>query len=270
MNLDVIVGLALVAVLTLALLALWRLLGGRARGTARRALRLTATLLIAVALVGAGAYRLMNARSVQLLGHQVASVQTREKVVALTFDDGPSDKYADAVLADLAAFHAHGTFFVIGSVARENPEALRKLVAAGQEIGNHSYTHPRLVFVSTGTVAREVESTDRVIRSAGYRGPILFRPPYAKRLVSAPYYLWRHGRTTVMWNVEPDSIATVAGSPEAMADLVARTVRPGSIVLLHVWPDGRSASRAALPLILQRLSDQGYRFVTVSQLVARS
>ena len=72
-----------------------------------------------------------------------------------------------------------------------------------------------------------------------------------------------------MWNVEPDSIATVAGSPEAMADLVARTVRPGSIVLLHVWPDGRSASRAALPLILQRLSDQGYRFVTVSQLLAR-
>ena len=78
MNLDVIVGLALVAVLTLVLLALWRLLGGRARGTARRALRLTATLLIAVALVGFGAYRLMNARSVQLLGHQVASVQTSD------------------------------------------------------------------------------------------------------------------------------------------------------------------------------------------------
>ena len=270
MNLDVIAGLALVAVLTLVLLALWRLVRGPARGPARRGVRLAATLLIAVALVGMGAYRLMNARSVQLLGHQVASVQISEKVVALTFDDGPSDKYVDAVLADLAGFRARGTFFVIGSVARENSMALRKLVAAGEEIGNRSYTHPRLVFVSTGAVAREVESTDRVIRSAGYRGPILFRPPFAKRLVSAPYYLWRHGRTTVMWNLEPDSIGGVADSPETMADYVTRNVRPGSIVLFHVWHDGRSISREALLPILRRLSARGYRFVTVSQLRARS
>lgn len=231
-------------------------------------MRLGVVLLVAVALVGFGAYRLMNARSVQLLGHQVASVETADKVVALTFDDGPADQYVDALLADLGRYRVRGTFFVIGSVAQENEWALRALVASGQEIGNHSFSHSRLVFVSTATIAGEVESTDRVIRAAGYRGPILFRPPYAKRLVSAPYYLWQRARTTVMWNVEPDAIAAIADDPRAMAKYVADNVRPGSIVLLHVWSSGRSASRAALPLILSALANKGYRVVTVTELLS--
>jgi peptidoglycan/xylan/chitin deacetylase (PgdA/CDA1 family) len=267
MNLDGIAALLLVGMMTLVGLALWRLLGGRPRGPGRRVVRLVVALLIATTLFGLGAYRLMNARSVQLIGRQVTSIQTGAKVVALTFDDGPTGEYVDAVLADLARYRARGTFFVIGSAAQDNESALRALIAAGHEIGNHSFTHPRLVFVSTGTVAREVESTDRVIRSAGYRGPILFRPPFGKRLVSAPYYLWRHERTTVMWDLEPDSMADIADDPGAMSEYVAENARPGSIVLLHVWYDGRSAARAALPLILARLTAQGYRFVTVSELL---
>jgi len=267
MNLDVIAALALVVVLTLAGLGFWRLLAGRARGPGRRVARLGVVLLVAVALVGLGAYRLMNARSFQLLSRQVAHVTTDQKVVALTVDDGPAGEYVDAVLADLKRYQAQGTFFVVGAAAQENRSALRALIAAGHEIGNHSFTHPRLVFVSTATVAREVEATDRVIRSAGYRGPILFRPPFAKRLVSAPYYLWRHGRTTVMWDIEPDSRAAIADDPQAMANFVADTVRPGSIVLLHVWSGGSSTSRAALPLILKALTDTGYRVVTVTELL---
>jgi len=106
--------------------------------------------------------------------------------------------------------------------------------------------------------------------SASRRGPILFRPPFAKRLVSLPYYLWRHGRTTVMWNLEPDSIAAIADDPRAMARQVADHVRPGSIVLLHVWSRERATSRAALPLILEALTDKGYRMVTVSELLSGS
>jgi len=116
-------------------------------------------------------------------------------------------------------------------------------------------------------VAHEVESTDRVIRSAAYRGPVYFRPPFAKRLVSLPYYLWRHGRTTIMWDLEPDSIAKLANDPQAMAAYVADNVHPGAIVLLHVWSGDRSASRAALPLILRALAGKGYRMVTVGELL---
>ena len=267
MNLDVIAGLSLVVILTLAGLAVWRPLVGRAPRLRRRVVRLGVALLVAVALVGFGAYRLMNARSVQLLGHEVASVTTDTKVVALTFDDGPSGAYVDAVLADLRTYRARGTFFVVGSTAEQEGPALRALVASGQEIGNHSFSHARLVFVSTGAVAREVESTDRVIRAAGYLDPILFRPPFGKRLLSAPYYLWQHDRTTVMWDLEPDSIRAIADDPRAMAEYVAENANPGSIVLLHVWSRSRSASRAALPLILRALTNKGYRLVTVTELL---
>jgi peptidoglycan-N-acetylglucosamine deacetylase len=267
MNLDVIACIVLVVLLTLVGLAVWRPIEGRAHSRWLRAARLAVVLLVAVALVAFGAYRLMNARSVQLFGHQVASVTSDKKVVALTFDDGPADENVDAVLADLRRYGALGTFFVVGSTAQQEALALRKLITAGEEIGNHGFLHRRLVFVSTGTVAREVEATDRVIRSAGYPGPIYFRPPFGKRLLSAPYYLSRQDRMTIMWDLEPDSIGSIADDPEAMSEYVANNVHPGSIILLHVWYDGRSASRAALPLILARLSAQGYSFVTVSELL---
>ncbi|MCX6373918.1 MAG: polysaccharide deacetylase family protein [Actinobacteria bacterium] len=267
MNLDVIAAVGLVVLLSLVGLALWRPLVGRAPSLGRRVMRLSVVLAVAVALTGFGAYRLMNARSVQLLGHQVASIETDEKIVALTFDDGPTDRYVEAVLAALGAYRARGTFFVVGAAAQANQSALSALVAAGHEIGNHSFTHRRLVFVSVDTVAREVESTDRVIRSAGYRGPILFRPPFGKRLLSAPFYLRQNARTTVMWNLEPDSLSAIADDPQAMAKYVADNVRPGSIVLLHVWSGARAASRVALPLILEALTGKGYRVVGVSELL---
>lgn len=93
-----------------------------------------------------------------------------------------------------------------------------------------------------------------------------FRPPYGKKLWTLPRYLAERDRVTVMWDVAPDS----AGNPDrdAIVEQTVRSVRPGSIVLLHVLVDSRSESRAALPLIIDRLIDSGYRFVTVSRLLA--
>ena len=215
-----------------------------------------------------GTYWLMNARTLQVAGAVMSSGPVSQRAVALTFDDGPSAVYVDEVLADLERYDARGTFFVVGAAAQKDPGALRKLVAAGEEIGNHSFTHARLVGVSVERVADEVERTDAVVRAAGYGGPILFRPPYCKKLLSAPYYLWRHGRTTVTWNLEPDSTASLAESPQAMARYVAAKARPGSIILLHPWGRATGASRRALPLILQALAARGYSFVTVSELLA--
>ena len=269
LDLDVIAGLIAVAVLAVALVAGWRLLAGRAAGTRWLVLRVAAAIVVALVVVSGLAYLLMNSRSVQLLGEHVARVSTSEKVVALTFDDGPSSTYVGEILADLAHYHAAGTFFVIGSAAESDPAALRRLIAAGEEIGNHTYSHRRLILVSGATVAREIETTDAVIRRAGYTGPILVRPPNGKKLLSAPYYLWRHGRTTVMWDLEPDSISAIAGNAEAMAKYVADNVRPGSIILLHPWYGSRSATRQALPIILEELAARGFRFVTVSQLLSQ-
>ncbi len=266
--LDVVPILVVAAVLGAALWFLQRRLFAAAGSRPRAALRLTAVVLIALALTGYGAFRLSKARGVQLLGDLVTHVDTSEKVVALTFDDGPQPAYTRAVIDTLAAHDAKGTFFVIGSDAAASPAWLHALVAAGEEIGNHTWSHPRLLAMSQGAIAGEIERTDAVIRAAGYRGPILVRPPNGKRLLAAPWYLWRHGRTTVTWTLEPDSIPGIADDADAMVAYVRDTVRPGDIILMHVMHKGRDASRAALPRILGALAADGYRFVTVSELLA--
>jgi peptidoglycan/xylan/chitin deacetylase (PgdA/CDA1 family) len=268
MNLDLIAAGLFVAVPTLIFWVLWGFVRSHARGRGWQAARVAGAFVVSLAVVGAGSYWLMNSTTVQLLGDHVARVDTTRKVVALTFDDGPSSLYVNQILATLDRDGVRATFFVIGAQAKADPDALRGLVVARQEIGNHTYDHRRLVFVSTKTVAYEVEAADSVIRAAGYTGPIAFRPPYGKKLLSAPYYLWRHGRTTVMWDLAPDSIAGIAGDPRALTKYVLDNVRPGSIVELHPWSSAGAATRDALPGIIAGLRARGYQLVTVSQLLA--
>ena len=268
MNLDVLAAALSAAVLALLFWVLWGFVRPHARGRIWQVARVAGACLVALAVVAAGSYWLMDSTTVQLLGDHVARVDTTRRVVALTFDDGPSTMYVNQILAELGRHGVRATFFVIGAQAKADPGALSSLVGARQEIGNHSYGHRRLVFVSTKTVAHEVEAADQVIRAAGYTGPIAFRPPYGKKLLSAPYYLWRHGRTTVMWDVAPDSIAGIAGDPRALTRYVLDNVRPGSIIELHPWSSASSATRDALPGIIAGLRADGYKLVTVSELLA--
>jgi peptidoglycan/xylan/chitin deacetylase (PgdA/CDA1 family) len=220
--------------------------------------------IVVVSAVLSGLYVLMNSRTYQVAGRLVDRVETDEKVVALTFDDGPTARTPD-VLRTLGELRVPATFYLVGEDLAAHPEYGAAIVGAGHEIGNHSYTHRRMVLVSGDTVREEIERTDAEIRRAGYPGPISFRPPYGKKLWTLPHYLADHDRTSVTWDVEPDS-AGVASREAIIGDALART-RPGSIILLHVMhgPD----SLAAVPEIVNRLRAQGYRFVTVSELLAR-
>jgi peptidoglycan-N-acetylglucosamine deacetylase len=266
--LDVLPVLLVATALAAALWYLLRRLFGASGSRPRAALRLIAIVLIVVGATGYGAFRLSKARGVQVLGDLVTHVDTAQKVVALTFDDGPQPAYTQSVIGTLQAHDAKATFFIIGHDAQASPGSLRELVAAGEQIGNHTWSHPRLLAMSQEAIATEVERTDAAIRSAGYGGPIFVRPPNGKRLFAAPWYLWRHGRTTVTWSLEPDSIAGIAGDADAMVRYVTENVRPGDIILMHVMYPARDASRAALPGILDALAADGYRFVTVSELLA--
>ncbi|WP_330233348.1 polysaccharide deacetylase family protein [Nocardia sp. NBC_00508] len=223
-------------------------------------------VLVVVVLLAMGTYYLMNARSFQLGGHVVDRVDTNEKVVALTLDDGPSDR-APEVLKVLADAQVPATFYLNGRDLAAHPEHGRAIAAAGHEIGNHTFSHRRMVFVTPGTVRDEVERTDAEIMKTGYVGPITFRPPYGKKLLLLPRYLAERDRVTVMWDVEPDS-----GKKDATADgIVDETigkVRPGSIILLHVM-HGSTAALDAIPRIIAELRAAGYRFVTVSALMSR-
>lgn len=230
-------------------------------------MRIVVVLLFALT-SGIYGYQLMNAETYQLFGGLTARVETSDKVVALTFDDGPTCDQADAVRAALGDTAA--TFFVIGKDAAKCPEALGSLVASGHELGNHTQTHHRMIFVSPSDVAAEIEPVDALIRGAGQGGDIPVRPPYGKKLVVFPAWLAAHGRHTVTWDVAVETFGD--GAPMDAATIASRTVaqvRPGSIVLLHPW-NHRPQTVAAIPLVIEQLRAQGYRFVTVSQLLAHA
>ncbi|MGW6426826.1 polysaccharide deacetylase family protein [Nocardia sp. NPDC055053] len=220
--------------------------------------------IVVVLAVVAGLYVLMNSRTYQLTGTLVDRVDTDEKLVALTFDDGPTERTPE-ILRMLAELRVPATFYLVGDNLAAHPEYGAAIAAAGHEIGNHSYSHRRMVLISGDTVRDEIERTDAEIRRTGYQGPITFRPPYGKKLWALPNYLAEHDRTTVTWDVEPDS-AGGATREAIVTDTLAQT-RPGSIVLLHVMHGSESAT--AVPDVVVGLRAQGYRFVTVSDLLAR-
>lgn len=222
--------------------------------------------VVVVLAVVAGLYVLMNARTYQLTGHLVNRVDTDEKLVALTFDDGPTDRTPE-ILRVLADLDVPATFYLNGRDLAAHPEHGAAIAAAGHEIGNHTYSHRRMVFVSGDTVRDEIERTDAEIRRTGYQGDITFRPPYGKKLWSLPKYLADHDRTTVTWDVEPDSKGP-ATRDEIITDTLTET-RPGSIILLHVM-FGQPTSAEALPAIVKGLRAQGYTFTTVTDLLTRA
>lgn len=227
--------------------------------------------LIAVALVfGAlyGVFVLSRSRTFQLFGEIVPRVETNRKVVALTFDDGPQAATVDEILGMLAKEHVRATFFVCGAQIAETPETAKKLVAAGHELGNHTWSHERMWFKSPSFIASEVERTDALIRAAGHQGPIYFRAPYCKKIIGLPRYLARNERVHVTFDVEPESDPKIdADTNKIVADVLVKT-RPGSIILLHPWYRNRGRTRAAVPAILAGLKKEGYEFVTVDELLS--
>ncbi|WAL64885.1 polysaccharide deacetylase family protein [Amycolatopsis cynarae] len=240
------------------------LLSRRARGLLIAAV----TALVVVLGSGVALLKVADARSFQFFGEIVDHVDTTEKVVALTFDDGPDPAGTRPVLDTLAARGVPATFFLIGRELAAHSELGRQIAAAGHELGNHTFSHQRMVLVTPGFVADEIEATDALIRQTGYAGEILFRPPNGKKLFALPHYLAGHQRKTIMWDVEPNSYPEVDASATATANYTLEHVRPGSIVVLHAMYAGRQQTRDALGPIIDGLRQRGYRFVTVSQLLS--
>lgn len=223
--------------------------------------------LAALAAVLFGLHLLSKSRTVQSFGTIIARVETAKPLVALTFDDGPSAGFTQGVLAVLRERGVKATFFLTGRETEENLLQARMIVDEGHQVGNHSFTHSNMTLMGTARIGEEIERTDTAIRAAGYEGEIMFRPPYGKKLLTLPWYLSRHERKTIMWDVEPESFPDVAGDTAAFAKHVIEQTKNGSIIIMHVMYRSREISRQALPLIIDGLRQRGFEFVTVSQLL---
>ena len=225
------------------------------------------SLIIFMGIVIVG-WQISKSRDFQFFGTIISHVSTPDSVVALTFDDGPEPVYTEKILKVLDEKGIRATFFVIGNEIEKNMKEARLIVKDGNELGNHSWSHQRMVFKSPGFIRKELEQTDQIIRDAGYKGEIYFRPPYGKKLFLLPWYLMRHKRKTIMWDSEPESYPEIAKSAQKISEYVLKKAHPGSIILLHAMYKSRAETRKALPMIIDGLHKKGYRFVTVSQLIS--
>jgi peptidoglycan/xylan/chitin deacetylase (PgdA/CDA1 family) len=163
-------------------------------------------------------WKISSSKSFQFFGGITHRVDTDERVVALTFDDGPTEK-TEEILALLERLEVKGTFFLTGRELERNMEEAKKIVSAGHELGNHTFAHKRMVFRTPSFMRREIDLTDALIREAGYEGEIHFRPPYAKKLFLLPYILKKKNKKTIMWDLEPDSDLSVSAE-EIVNDVV--------------------------------------------------
>nr|HQU84290.1 polysaccharide deacetylase family protein [Pyrinomonadaceae bacterium] len=204
--------------------------------------------------------------------------------IVLTFDDGPDAEWTPKILDILKEKGVKATFFVIGENGQENPELIKRIVAEGHEIGNHSFTHPNLGEVPQAVTEVELNATQRLIESLTGRSTRLFRAPYfgdaeprTPNEVEPTVLAQKMGYLTVGLHIDPDDwkLTDDNGKPRTADDLVNETLKAaaidtpeerGSIVLLHDGGGNRQATVEALPRIIDDLRAKGFQFTNVSEL----
>jgi peptidoglycan-N-acetylglucosamine deacetylase len=184
--------------------------------------------------------------------------------IAMTFDDGPSPGTTTRLLDILKQRNIRVTFFMIGPNVVAHPEIARRVLAEGHEIGNHSWTHPQLSKLSDQRVTEEITKTQEAIKSASGFTPTLLRPPYGA--ITRTQREWiekRFGLSIILWSVDPFDWKR-PGAP-VITQRILNGAQSGAIILSH---DIHQQTIDAMPATLDALLAKGYKFVTVSQLIA--
>jgi len=226
-------------------------------------------LTVAAAASAAG-YQTMAPQG-QWYGQTFAGGMRGSKQIALTYDDGPNDPHTLKLLDVLAKHSVRATFFMIGRYVRQRPDIARAVAQAGHVIGNHTFTHPLLIFESAAQTRTEFLGCRSALQDVIGKHSNLFRPPFGGRRPATLRIARELGLQPVMWNVTGYDW----NAPPAMVieNKVARQMRGGDVILLH---DGghhtmgadRAQTVIATENLIWRYKDQGYEFVTVEEMQA--
>ncbi|POM22657.1 Peptidoglycan-N-acetylglucosamine deacetylase [Actinomadura rubteroloni] len=185
----------------------------------------------------------------------------KQKCVALTFDDGPGPK-TGTLLRMLAERGVRATFFVVGRNAAAQPAVIRREIADGHVVGNHSWSHADLGRASAATVRSELLRTQRAVRRAAGVTPVLMRPPYGSTDRTVAAVTRELGLAQILWAVDP--LDWKDRNSGIVTRRVVRGTKPGYIVLMH---DIHPTTVAAVPAIIRALKAKGYVFATVPELL---
>lgn len=190
---------------------------------------------------------------------------TTPKVIALTFDDGPSPQYTPEILSLLTRYHAHATFFVLGSEVAHWPGIVKDIVKQGSAVANHGYVHVNYFRVGVSGVIQDMDRTAALLKKEKIPTVPFYRPPYGnsnKALVAA---LHQKGLTVALWSI--DTRDWTSPGTSFITKRVLANARPGAIVLMHDSGGNRSQTVSALAAILPVLKSEGYQLVTLPQYV---
>lgn len=232
--------------------------------------RALAASALASGVATAVGYHVFASERSQALGPFPFAVDTDERVVALTFDDGPNPPWTLELLDVLRRHGARATFFQPGACASRFPDVTRRVVAEGHVVGNHSFGHQFARLWRPADIRAEVERAQDVLEPLVGGRPSLYRPPWLWRTPALFEELQRQGMQAV-GGIFGHPAEVRQPSPGALARSARTRVRPGRILILHDGYNAIGAPRhhtvAAVDRLLPRLADDGYRFVTVDELL---
>ncbi len=226
----------------------------------------------AIAAASTAGYQSM-APTGQWYGRTFTGLERKSKQLALTFDDGPNDPHTLRLLDVLARHEVQATFFLIGRYVQQRPDIARQLVRAGHIVGNHTFTHPLLIFKSESDIRKELTECDAALADAVGEHSNLFRPPFGGRRPAVLQIARQLHLEPIMWNVT--GYDWKARSASEIERKVERRVRGGDVILLH---DGghlamgadRSHTVAATDRLIARYKGEGYQFVTIPQMTGKA
>ncbi|WP_410986641.1 polysaccharide deacetylase family protein [Bacillus paranthracis] len=207
-------------------------------------------------------------------GKVIWEVNTKEKIVALTFDDGPHPVFTPKILDILAKYNAKATFFVAGNKVKRFPAILKRQVKEAHEIANHTYNHIYDKNITATKLTSELNQTDEIIkRITGYK-PTLYRPVGGLHNNLIINTAIQNGKLVILWSWHQDPQDWRSPAASKISKYITKGVKPGNIILLHDWNGSEfskiSQTVEALESIMKYLNNNGYKCVTVSELLYRS
>ena len=187
--------------------------------------------------------------------------------IALTFDDGPHPRYTNEILAVLKQYNVRATFFFVGENVIYYPETARAVAKDGHEIGNHTYTHvcPDKQHDNTAQLRRELAQCEQAIQRVTDTSPKLFRPPQGSWNDTLYALARERDYDIVLWNI--DTLDWAHTPPHQISDHVLSQIKPGDIILMHDYHSNGCTTVDALRYLIPKLLEQGFHFVTVSELL---
>ncbi|WP_433943095.1 polysaccharide deacetylase family protein [Paenibacillus sp. SN-8-1] len=210
--------------------------------------------------------KVVPVKEIQYTFREIYDVKTSEKKVALTFDDGPDNRYTPQILDILKDNQVKATFFLVGRQIDKDPSVVKRIFSEGHEIGNHTVNHPNLNKMEVQQISQEVENNNAKIKKLTGYTPVLFRSPYGNASEQVKEVLKDSHLLLINWSV--DTRDWKETSPEMILANLKKEIRPGSIVLQHSFGGKKVHNTiAALPEEIKWLKEQGYTLVTVSELI---